>query len=740
MHNLIKASDIINSNLIYGEIIKQFDQLYSPQDALLLIPTRDKCGDLEVVEVIGQLPTSLRYSKEEARLDIFSILPINANTGPGVLSNYHNFIRIIDAEGEHLAYLLFTLKDSQPLDPASVNEFIQQTTSLLKIKHAVDSLPDLIKTQSKLKYQLSFFSNTINNIFEPYSIEMLIQLYMEIISEMFLLPTAITLISDTEKYLPLYAKGINVNDYCDFTLDAKPFLKNRQLNTYPFLVAELSPDILGEQNYQKIIEQGAYLIAPITWENTSYLIICMSNCSYHFDPADKVSLMALNNTVSHAVQFNSTKNNLIQNNNALDKKIYLLTSIYHAAQFIFSENDLAKTSSVSLDMLMEIFQSETSAIVLKSPYEDSFKLRQVKSVNNLETIQYTFVGPDQPGLITHPIVDFTNTEHQESFLQLFPEVSQLEDILKPKIIAHLKRDSNYYGFITLSNRVTGQTYSSDDKELLTLLLASISIAIENCLILSELQEKNLMLDNSLQNIYAIQEVLNTIRKADNIQQFAQLLITVLALGLGVKAAAIIAKDNSGYTTVYSNTDFDYQLIFSKLHNISYEGIHYLPVENQSLPTLVIPIAKQTRIQGYLIIHEFNDSLIDDADKVQILNIISLIIGETFKNLLEKQAVSKDGIINYPLLVSYRIIKEIEQLTELGLNPSIVRFNHPNPQEVLVACREWSEGFVLLPNVGIIISPLDKSEIISAISQHTQEYRSLSTETEDILTQLFITNI
>ncbi|NLJ72900.1 MAG: hypothetical protein GX333_07805, partial [Syntrophomonadaceae bacterium] len=476
MHDLMQISEIINSNLIYSEIMNRFGQLYKPQDALLLIPTKDESGNLEVVEVIGKLPNSLLYKPTQ--------LVSDNSSEPSILANYHNSIEISNTEGKLLAYFSFTLKDSFTFNEVEANNFIQETSSLLEIKHAVDALPSLIKTQSKLKYQLSFFSNTINNIFEPYSIDMLIQLYMEIISEMFLLPSAITLISDGERYCPLYAKGINVKDCSEFAIDVSPFENNRQLATYPHLVVELTPDIIGEENYARLIEKGAYLISPITWENTNYLIICISGSDYKFDKSDKVSLMALNNIINHAIQFNSTKNSLIQNNNALDKRIFQLTSIYQASQFIFSENELDKTLAVSLDMLMEIFQSETSAVILKNPLEDSFKLKRIKSVNNIENMHYTFVKTAGTKLASPIIVDYTNQEDKETFLQLFPEMSQLENKLQPIIIAHLRSDDDYYGFISLSNRVTGEVYSDEDKELLTLLLASICIAIENSLILN----------------------------------------------------------------------------------------------------------------------------------------------------------------------------------------------------------------------------------------------------------------
>lgn len=737
MYNLIKSAEIISSNLVYSEIINHFKELYNPQDALLLVPTHDTSGDLEVVEVVGRLPNSLRYSAKDLDLNNLSEQLRNKLPAQNDLAHYHNCINISNGQGDKLAYLLYTLTDPELVKLVNTDEFIPQITSLLIIKHAIDSLPDLIKTQSKLKYQLSFFSSTINNIFEPYGIEMLIQLYMEIISEMFLLPSAITLISDGERYCPLYAKGINVKDCSEFAIDVSPFENNRQLATYPHLVVELTPDIIGEQNYARLIEKGAYLISPITWEDTSYLIICLAGSDYKFDKSDKVSLMALNNTINHAIQFNSTKANLMQNNNALDKRIFQLTSIYQASQFIFSENELDKTLAVSLDMLMEIFQSETSAVILKNPLEDTFKLKRVKSVNNIENMHYTFVKTAEAKSASPIIVDYTNHKDKEVFLQVFPEMSQLEDKLQPVIIAHLRSDDHYYGFISLSNRVTGEVYSDDDKELLTLLLASICIAIENSLILNEINIKNELLNKSLQNLYAIQEVLNTIRAANNIEQFGKLLLEVLDLGLGIKTASVIGKNNSDYFILYSYGDFDYTAILAQLPAISQGAVYNLSKDGNLCPILVFPILKQSLTQGYLIINEFADSTIDDADKIQILNIISLIIGETFANLLEKDSTSKDGIINYPLLISRHIAIEIEQMSEMGLSPHIVRFRHPDPQKVLIACQEWSEGFILLPDVGIILSPLAEETIIKLLKEHTDKYQFLTfTNATTILSQLF----
>ena len=72
MQNLFEAAEIITSNLLYRQIIHNFDNMFHPQDALLLVPVTNCSSDLEVVEVIGALPTSLSYTDGAA---LFAELP-----------------------------------------------------------------------------------------------------------------------------------------------------------------------------------------------------------------------------------------------------------------------------------------------------------------------------------------------------------------------------------------------------------------------------------------------------------------------------------------------------------------------------------------------------------------------------------------------------------------------------------------------------------------------------------------
>lgn len=733
MQNLFEAAEIITSNLLYRQIIHNFDNMFHPQDALLLVPVTNCSSDLEVVEVIGALPTSLSYTDGAA---LFAELPALARdiAISNEFPHYNNLIKFAGSDGHIYAYFLFS---AEKVELSELRKFASSCTQLLSIKNAIDSLPDMVKTQSKLKYQISFFASTINNVFEPYGIEVLIRLYMEIISELFLLPAAVALKADGSYYRPVYAKGVHIKEFEGFRLETEPFKRNWNLKTYPSFLSDLIEEQLGQFNYAALTQWSSYLLAPVSYGDQDYLIICVSCESSRFDDADKTSLIALSNTINHAVQFNYARENLMLTNQALDQKVYSLTTLYHAAQIIFSNNNLADTLSSALDMVMEIFQSSISAVVLKNSLDDNFKLFNVKSIHTIDRMEYLFNSPPISLPMRHLLIDYQDPEQKEEFLTLFPDFASLEEQLQPVLIAQLARENHYYGFISLSTRVTGQSYDQTDKELLTLLINSITIAIENALILKELETTNAMLDESLQNLYAIQEVLTTIRQAERIEDFCQLLASALNLGLGVESMSIIGKDSDGWELLQGDMKLDAK-VSSKLNSISSTVLGSFLEQEDTEQSLVVPISHHDQIQGFLIIDAFKGTTIEDGEKTRLLTMISVIIGETFNNLLEKKAVSKFGFDNYPRLIMHRLRKQMNFLKDLGLDVNILKFTNPDPETVLMDCVGWSEGFVLRPDTGVIVSPLAQEDIIEKISSLTTQYCFISAASdEEIYTHLFV---
>jgi hypothetical protein len=78
-------------------------------------------------------------------------------------------------------------------------------------------------------------------------------------------------------------------------------------------------------------------------------------------------------------------------------------------------------------------------------------------------------------------------------------------------------------------------------------------------------------------------------------------------------------------------------------------------------------------------------------------------------------------MNYPQLILYRLQTEIDKLHELGMEANIMKFSYPSPEEVLVTCQDWSEGFVLFPHTGVLISPLCPEEMAEKTRNYEFEY-------------------
>ena len=87
---------------------------------------------------------------------------------------------------------------------------------------------------------------------------------------------------------------------------------------------------------------------------------------------------------------------------------------------------------------------------------------------------------------------------------------------------------------------------------------------------------------------------------------------------------------------------------------------------------------------------------------------------------------------------HRLRKQMNFLKDLGLDVNILKFTNPDPETVLMDCVGWSEGFVLRPDTGVIVSPLAQEDIIEKISSLTTQYCFISAASdEEIYTHLFV---
>lgn len=722
MNHLFQSAKILTSNMLYQHMMQIFSKYAEIQDAILLIPNDEDKSILEVVDVIGNMPSSLSFNNLIDILDSLPIFSCDIIFRDENISIYQHLLKFSGTGKQNLAYLLYRGKKLTEQDAMN---FMNEVEYLLRIKAAFDSVPELEHCQSKLKYQLNFFAGVVNNIFEPFPEDMLIQLYMEIISEMYSLPIAVVLKLEDNMFCPVYIKGARLLQYEDLILEASAFLNNWSLKTYPTLVPYTSSEQIGENNYKLLEEKHVQIIVPITPDKTlKYLITCMACDDQNaIDEQDKLTLIALSNTLHNAIQFSTTKANLMQSNLKLDNKIYALTAIYRAAGIIFSSTSIDDTVNIALDMLMEIFQSSISSAVISSFKDDRYELKKIKSVNQEEKLEFWFMPPKSMLGEGKVVFDYRNDSiDRQVFLEMFPEFIKLEERLMPHVILYLTSHGKFYGFITLSKRVTGQAYGSEEYEMLTLLINSISLALDNVWMLTQLEEKNNLLEQSLQNLYAIQDVLNIIRQARDMNEFCRLFSVALEMGVGVTDLGVLARIQGDLKLLWGNVSLE-ELDKEALKGIVSSGLLELGGENElNNRYFVFPIKTNDIVIGYLLVRSFKGSTLEDGERIKLMNIITSIIGETYGRLLRDMETFNMGVLDYSRLILYHLQQEIENLLELQLKPIILKFHHEKPEEIIVASKDWAEGFVIYPGIGVIISPLDEEEIQDRISQYNLDWQ------------------
>lgn len=722
--SLCQSANILTSNILYSDISNALNKFLNTRDSILIVPVIGDSDLMVIVEATGMAPPSLQinnFNKEFSKLHSC----INKNTFENdiTLKDYDYIVKIQNSSSIFAYFLFkgeFNIKENDLID------LIEKITHLFKIKDAVDSLPRLEGIQSKLKYQMSFFSSTINNVFEPYGLQMLLQLYMEIVSEMFIMPSAITLEKKGDRFIPLFSKGASLNKYKDFFIEASPFLKNRSLGIFPTIVDESVLSQFGDHNSEILNINKVRLIIPLSSNNQlNYMLICMRDEEKDFDYQDKVILHALSNILNRALEYSEVKQSLMEKNNELDRKVFTLTSVYRAAEKIFSSVGIAETLNISLDMLMELFQSAISSTVIYNSLENRYEMVKLKSAFDIESFSYWFSKPTVKMNYDKTIYFYHKEDDRKEFLEIFPEFLQFEEKLQAHLIVQLFHSDIYYGFITLSYRVINKDYSSDDIELLNLLVRSIVLAVDNARLFKEKEKNFLILQERLENILAIQEILQIIRKASNSSEFIQLLSNALKLGLNIKDMAM----------AYYNQDMQFTLIYGEIELQNDEVNNLLNIKNTTLLTLdnkkilAFPMFTKEKLKAVIFVKDFNDSILESQSKIQLLEIISAIISDKLINLLEDDYINEEECFDYSKYIFLRIKEKWDELFDFGLKPNIILIKDTDINNTLFLLNEIREyTFKIHPELALIISISSEDIIQEALSSYTHiVYNSLAYE-------------
>lgn len=706
MKQILAATEIITSNRIYSLVMERLVKQFKCENALLITPVNMVDADLMIVEAVGALPSSLDLKGLKKRLDTLPEISINLVEDEQPLPPYCHLIRFSKEGRDSCAYLLFT--GPAPRVAEKIQNFISDISRLLFAKQSIDSLEDMRTNQSKLAYQLNFMASVINNIFEPYGNDFLLQMYMEIVSEMFAFPAAVVLKLQQGVFKPVISKGVKLSDIERFVLDSSPLLKNTNVSFYPTIVRNCTPESIGQDNYQLMIKFGARVVFPLQTDgHLDCLMVCFSFDDHGIGTQDSLTLIALGTILNKAREMNLIKENLIQSNRVLDQKLFALAAVYRAAEVIFSSTDIKATMQLTIDMLMEIFQSAISSIFLYEEKENRLEMMRLKSAFTQEDQAYWLNGPRKIPSRENSIVQYKyDTGQREAFLQDFPEFEGISELLDPVLILHLTKPGVYFGFVTLSERVTGQLYGPEDMELLGLLINSVTAAVENVLIYEQLRIKNEQLEQSLANIFAIQDVLHIIREARDMESFIKLLVSALRLGVGVGEIQVLTRNKEGMAANTNEGPYMHPQMIAALETITENEIINFDEDRQAL---VFPIKQRDWIAGYLLIWSFADTILLDGERIKLLSIIASIIEEPFNRLLERQFIIKDEVLDLSQLVRYRLQQEVDRLEDMGLDVTVIKIRHDKPHVVIAACREWAEGLVYLPRTGLLVSCLSQEE-------------------------------
>jgi len=255
-------------------------------------------------------------------------------------------------------------------------------------------------------------------------------------------------------------------------------------------------------------------------------------------------------------------------------------------------------------------------------------------------------------------------------IEKFPDIDATDDCIDhPELISYMQManlkvaekissSDGCIGLVCLGEKLNKSNYTEDDVEFLATILNISATAVQNSMMINELQKVNRQLDSRVQRLSSLFELSKEFGSFAESFRVIKLLVYSLLGQFMIQKYAIVLFENDEVDILDSK--FDNEKIFSllknyKLHNVndslrkeslrtSFPEVSELGVE------LIVPMQLQGKTRGLILLgsragnKSFQSSDIEYIYSVGNLAIISLENNRLFLEALEKQKMEEDLLI------------------------------------------------------------------------------------------------
>lgn len=493
---------------------------------------------------------------------------------------------------------------------------------------------------SKLIHVIEFFS-------QRFSLDNMTQYMYDFVMEL-LEPTRCSMVILDHKVYKLYATNMNFEKVIEFKKEEK---HDRLVYFHPgildkdflrgFLEADIFRRIQPEIGIPIIIDKTLYGIVFIRKEEViseDELIIAEALMNlYH---------LALTNLKNYDYL------ELVKRE--LDEKIFNLFAINQASKALLSEQDPNRLMYLSLSVFSELTQSCVTSIFLKDTMDSSYHLVDYNDVVKAKRkVNIRLYPCDITKMKIKSVVDWNDKLEKESFVSLFRENVELLEQFNPHYIVNFVNNNDLVGFVTISNRVTGDKYDRGVFELLDSLASATYVAISNANNYFEVLKHKKLAEDKFSRISTLNRLIKNMNSASDLHNLVELTLDTLKIAFGYKTSFYASYNTDSFNIEaqinvdFASTHFRIDMILDTLleghyvieydHERIQEVLNDIMTDNlsQNIQSMImIPVFIEDielKLFGVICLLDVDEGVISTAENIvtleTIANLVAPIIGQ-----------------------------------------------------------------------------------------------------------------
>lgn len=239
-----------------------------------------------------------------------------------------------------------------------------------------------------------------------------------------------------------------------------------------------------------------------------------------------------------------------------------------------------------------------------------------------------------------------------------PALKSFMDLACLKVVEKISSSDDCIGLVCLGEKLNKSDYTEDDVEFLSTILNISATAVQNSMVINELQKVNRQLDSRVQRLSSLFELSKEFGSFAESYRVVKLLVFSILGQFLVQKYAIVLFENNEPDILDSKFDNEklYSLIKRYELNKIEDSVKKSVLENKYPELLelgielIVPMQLQNKTRGIILLgsraggREFHNSDIEYIYSVGNLAIISLENNRLFLEALEKQKMEEDLLI------------------------------------------------------------------------------------------------